>query len=367
MTLTLFSIEDAWPHFATRMFGHFQVLERENRYTDEMSEDDNLLAYFIRLHPGVFEARLLAGLGELAAAKDAKGISNLSRLLEVVAPSDKSPGSLVGMTLSALDPLAGIKLCGIANWHHYGALSGKARDNCGYLIVYFKDRYQSDLAAADVTSELRDGFSGKNPPDIIPGNLDGMSPEDIKAVIEVYVGAPIEAVEARLYPGHSSSNGFLAEGERLARVIWDDAKKLREIRVDRHALAKRIRELGIACDVGRERTLPQPNRVRRETAEETELREQEWRRIFRSYVYEEEPPFQVTTTSYMGIQQNPFYTRCRGSNGSFIIRNQNLGPASVLEGGYLTLWLIESLCFFEGNVPNRIDPETAARVLGFIE
>jgi hypothetical protein len=215
-------------------------------------------------------------------------------------------------------------------------------------------------------------------PDILPADLDGATPRDIEVAIELYVDAPIEAIEARLRPGRASYTGFLGPDDRLGQVIWDDARRLRELGVDRHALADRLERAILRHTLEAKRAkvpglvwreedvagLPEEQIQMLRDLHATRLREYE-EPLAAMSEEERRLPLEITQRSYFGFQEDPFHTRLvHTTNEDFSIVNRALPGAPALQGSMLAIPLIRRLCFFEGRVPYRIDPEHAARVLG---
>ena len=69
-----------------------------------------------------------------------------------------------------------------------------------------------------------------------------------------------------------------------------------------------------------------------------------------------------------GHQKNPFFAEDSYyvdgvGAASFTLANLALSDKPVIGGGDLNIVLIRSACFFQGRVPNRMDPTACARVL----
>ncbi len=371
--------DDAWNHFTTRMLPY--LLTRDPQVHAACAPEDEVLAAFLRSHPGEFEATLPEYASRLAVTTfpDPSIVSWLSLLFEVTQGDPR-----LYRTFASLNPAVGLSVCCQAGFRHFDALSETARQNIGYLAQMFIKRLTPvGCKMADLPPELCDSASDRDHlPDILPDDLDGMSPRDIEAVIEAYVRAPIRAFESRLRPGGLSESGFLAPGELLGEVIWEDARKLRELGVRRHALAGGMQQAFALFKLNKAalplRHVDGWERADAVTAEEQseraaleldphhhlKLREIE-RRSPSTYAVQAQ--LDVSARGYMGFQHDPFHTLpWHSTNYDFRIKNPAVGPQLAIEGSTMTITLIRRLGFFEGRVPHRIDPELAARVLGLV-
>jgi len=333
MAIAFDRIENAWAYFSWALgaIAHEQ-------YPEVVRETDAGLAAFVRANPGVLEARLFAGLAELAA---------------VPLPNRGAPSSLGALlcldaeacplreTFAALEPFAALTAVVHALRGHRKALGEMGLERGFLLARHFMKPLGPDVfdrpdvfVRAGAAPEMVDAWYRRPPlPDILPLDIGGMTPDDIAAAFEAYMGMPIAELEAHLRPGGSSESGFLAEGERLGQVIFDDARKLAELGVNRHAIADRIKEL-----------------------------------IARRRAGEEDSLVEVSVEHHLGYQSDPFHRNGRSETniGNCVFTLRNTKNGATIRGGGPVIALIRRACFFEGSVPYRVDPETAARVLGFL-
>lgn len=387
MTIELTTADEAWGHFRKRVLANLRELAQTKAYTASMWTDDDALGQFIWSHPGAFEERLLASIPDLAASRwpHDPDATDLEALLTVDPPSDGTApsqrNSIVDSTLRALRPAAGLRLIARARFQYPIPIGAKLGKTDAPLLDYFVRSLKGRSAPDELSPEMFHAVERMSPmPDILPADLDGATPRDIEVAIELYVDAPIEAIEARLRPGRASYTGFLGPDDRLGQVIWDDARRLRELGVDRHALADRLERAIQRHTIEAKRAkdpgpvwheedvagLPEEQIKMLRDLHETRLREyeeplaaipEEVRRL----------PLEITLKSYFGFQEDPFHTRLvhtHSINQDFSILNRALPGVPALQGSMLAIPLIRRLCFFEGRVPYRIDPEHAARVLG---
>jgi hypothetical protein len=71
--------------------------------------------------------------------------------------------------------------------------------------------------------------------------------------------------------------------------------------------------------------------------------------------------------SLAGARIDPFHTTPEHMRYGWLdIKNHALRGSPRLRGSPMAIILIRRLCFFEGHVPHRMEPEIAARVLGFV-
>ena len=99
------TLDDAWRHFVHRALTHAS----EDEPGEAAIAEDEAVAEFVLAHPGAFEARLLAGIGELAALPGPDEVSCLDILLGL------HPAGPLAATLRALDPVAILDFCARAS------------------------------------------------------------------------------------------------------------------------------------------------------------------------------------------------------------------------------------------------------------
>lgn len=145
-------------------------------------------------------------------------------------------------------------------------------------------------------------------------------------------------VEALLFPGVLSEDGFLGPNERLEDVLSEDARILASRGVTAAAIAERLRDI-----VGRALDRPEyaPNGRSRATVDH----------------------FRVSWEQWMGFQECPWgCARAGWGSIDFVIENRRTGKR--LAGPGLIAHLIAEHGFFEGHEsPYRVDPIEAIEVL----
>lgn len=342
------TIEDAWGLFTTRLMDHVRAElhcppRTEFAVADAAVADDAALAAFIRQNEGVFEERLIARASELMAPRWQDWAGDWDSALGLVlgmiinqGHGQPRRGSL-DATLAAIEPSRGLELCRVMIWRH-------GDDGWERAVWFFAGRLDRSLLLHEVAPEMRDAIACPrftiSGAEVLPRDLDGLTPRDIEAIFEAYVGVPIAEIEARLRPGRVSDSGFLGPDDRLGEVVREDARRLRELGVDRHVLADRLQqaiERGLSGGGPHEVTIGDDHPVRLE----------------------------VRKWGCLGYQNNPFHTLDMDlTKFDFMIVNPSLGPDLAIRGSALAPTLIRRFCFFEGRVRYRIDPERAARVLG---
>ncbi len=287
-------------------------------------ELDTMLARFVRAHPGALERQIIARLGELAR----RGV--LAELLghDLVTswPSDHQ------RTLEAIDPALGLRIFAVSQLDHADELDWAVTHNSFNLAASWAKRagWEAVLGLGlppQMLDSLRWIVERTPPPDVLPRETAFMTADEIEARIGAYVGSLPSLLE-RLRPGGCSESGFLAKGERLGDVIARDARALAQLGIDRHGFTARALEVLRARD---------------------------------------RPPYRVEVNCFQGHVRDPFHTydlyEAHGGAMSFEIVRGDRPDHARLSGGDLTLTLIRRFGFFQGSVPNRIDPVEAARVL----
>lgn len=356
------TVDDAWAFFTARVIENIRGVNRRTMSVESAQKDDELLSAFISDHAGAFEQRLIAGLSELAMVRWTGGepASALDELADADVPeADGAPevrGGPIDATLRALDPLNGLRLCWLLIWQHHA-------ERARWAAEFFAERLKLKRTPTppELPPELCDAVSQLDPnkdpaaslPDVLPMDLDGWSPRDIEVALERYVGLPVEHIEARLRAGVSGVVSLGSE-ERLGALIWQDAAALRALKVKRHALADRLER----CIRTVQFVPPEYDGV------EGWVRwSDEWH-----VVSEIGAAFNVEV-QWRGswVRDNPLST-IFGDVGSthFAVRNPALGSDRMFKGCDLALGMIRRFCFFEGQPGERIDPSTAARVLGLV-
>ncbi|MBK8254490.1 MAG: hypothetical protein IPK82_17710 [Polyangiaceae bacterium] len=356
------TVDDAWAFFTARVVENIRSANRGAMAVESAQKDDEILSRFIQEHAGAFEERLIAGLSELAIMRwgESEPASALDELATVEVPGADDPAEVrsgpIDATLRALNPLDGLRLCWLLVWRH--------RVEAGrWAAEFFAERLKRAPIPPELPPELCDTVSFVlNPhkdaawslPGVLPTDLGGWSPRDIEVALEKYVGTRIEHIEARLRAGASTGRAILGSEERLGALIWQDAATLRALGVTRNMLADRLKR----C-VMRIQSVPSEYR---EVGGFLRWR-QEWH-----LVSEIEAGF-TAEVQWRGswIRENPLHT-VFGEMGiaHFAVRNPALGSDRTIAGCDLTIELIRRFCLFEGQLGERIDPETAARVLGLV-
>lgn len=388
MARELLTLDDAWAHFIIRTLRNIHTDQR----TDAARDDDESLADFVAAHPGIFEQRLLAGIAEMAkvARNEYDTPSDLSVFLttEVPVEKDQRSGTQPGPfndTMAALVPVQGLQIWAAANSCHRNAIGSMAKARSISAAKYFCKRAgENAVAELEVAPEMLDAFrrwtAGRPLPDLLPADLSGLAPEDIDRAFEAYLGRPIAEIETELRPGGHSQTGFLAPQDRLGQVVWEDARRLRELGVSRHAIADRLTLLFERHDFELSLRPSEREPASRDDALSEEVRawrtermlEIATRRAELAYEGEAENPLEFTVQGFLGYQEDPLHTfPIHSTNRDFTVRSGRLGQEAQLPGDQMqltgsemTISLIRRACFFEGHVPYRIEPERAARVLG---
>jgi hypothetical protein len=378
----LTTVNEAVTHFTTRMMPRLWTgVEGDIRACER---DDELLATFVRAHPMTFELGLPEYVDRLAASvsSDPRTPSALSMLLEATTGDPRFQ-----RTLASINAAVGLNMCSSALFRHFSVLTAMAREYTQSLATTFQRRLTGeDRRSGNFAPELRDSDTHRSDlPDVLPEDLDGMSVKDIETMIETYVRAPIQAVETRLRPGGLSESGFLSPGDRLGEVILEDARKLRELGISRRAIASGFQQATELFE-------REDDRCNRELAEKineidadcperesqmSSLRREEFyksRRVILGQIDGIVPSIgvvqsqlDVSRTMWTGFQEDPFHTLpWFGVNRDFKLCNPTLGPGAAFESNLLSIRLVRRFCFFQGRVPHRLEPETAARVLGLL-
>lgn len=360
------TLEEAWALFTTRVVRGVIEADRSGTVTPSAIEDDELLAAFLRENEGVFEQKLLTAAEESARAGmagDGFGavLNTLRGGIDSHGESDGTRGPL-DATLSALRPAQGLDLCRRLVWRH------GLEEWAELPADFFARRLHRVPGAHEAPAEMRDALAHRTshtaPPEVLPEPLDGMSPADIEAAVADYVGAPIADLHARLRPGRSSFSGFLSPEERLGEVVWQDARTLRELGVSRRVLAER---LAAAIEDAYRRRVELWQKPGASLQERVGPGRPGGAPIEVTIDADAPLTLHVWRRGYLGSQSNPFHTlEVESTSSDFIIANPSRGAEEVLQGSALAPALIRRFCFFEGQVPYRIDPARAARVLGLL-
>ncbi|WP_437316081.1 hypothetical protein [Sorangium sp. So ce385] len=351
---------------------------------------DEVLASWLRGYPGRLERRLwlfAEGL-ERAAGSGAPLPEDVERVLDLREEH-------IPQTFKVIRPDAIFKLNSVYHWRYYPHKHPSlpvmlGRRLCNEIASTTTGELPPDL---NITPEMRDwiirrvqrqGTSSAvhGHPDILPLDLEGMTPEDIEAALASYFEAPVEALVYKLRPERYSASGFLSADDRLGQVIWEDARKLRELGINRHALADRVDEAIRQCREADTRAKDEFQKWLRaylegksfeeaEAAKRTDECREEYRRLMlvRRLVALDDPAarLEVALKGYLGYQEDPFCSTVPAEvNEDFILRNLDREEEPAITVSLLTLQLIRRVCFFEGNVRYRVDPERLARVLGMI-
>jgi hypothetical protein len=378
----LATVNEAVTHFTTRMMP--RLWTGINGDTKACEQDDELLAAFVRAHPMSFELGLPDYIDRLAASgsSDPRTPSALSMLLEAAMgdPRFKS-------TLASINAAVGLNICSSALFRHFNVLTPMAREYAQSLATMFQRRLTGeDRSSGDFAPELRDSDMHRSDlPDVLPEDLDGMSVKDIETMIEAYVRAPIQAVETRLRPGALSDSGFLAPGERLGEVIWEDARTLHELGVRRQALVNAFEQAVALFELRNDRYAlehaarlaemsPEPSAMEIDFASrlDTDFRRSRQDKLdqierISPNTFAIQAQLAVSRSMWLGHQQEPFHTLpWFGVNLDYKVCNPKLGPGGEFESNLLSSRLVRRFCFFQGHVPHRLDPESAARVLGLL-
>ena len=353
-----------------------------SRASKELVELDWSLAQRVIEQSGELEARLLAGIDELAH-RHCSNRSYPSLLAFVLDQRIESvgllPESSFVQTLRALSPEGFLRF-------FVAARAGRGKAELGVMALqnsvglakwYVAQNDVTLLERIPMAPELHDTLGDGPLPDILPNDVAKLSIDEIADAITRYTGAPIDQTEARMRAGASSYTGFLGRNERLAEVIHRDAQTLARIGVDRHTLAERI-ELLIDADFHNAAidTWPTPEQIERSPGYYSQMladHEARKRRLVASFG---EPtgtegrfllPWRITRRCLAGHQEDPFHSSdvyWRTHRGACDIEIEHRKrPDVVLRFGDLVAVLIRRACFFEGAVPYRLDPEQAAWVL----
>lgn len=358
------TVDDAWDHLTTRMTEHIRVSDETDAVTESAIADDEALAAFIRKNTGVLEDYIVRRATDPRwAAGGPAAVHALWQSILWYRRMESDPRGPLHATLSALAPLKGLQLCRAMVWRHH-------REEWVDIPWFFADRLTEVPRAHHAPPELRDTVAFQRsripPPDAIPQDLEGRTLGEIEAMFEEYVGLPIRDIEARLRPGVSSFSGFLGPEDRLAEVVWEDANRLHDRGVDRRVLAERLEEvLDQASKKQVELVRSSPGAP---WSDSFGVGRPGGRPIEVTVSAASPVALEVWRSGWLGSQSNPFHTGVvESTNSDFIIANKSLGPDQRLRGSALAIPLIRRFCFFEGQVPYRIEPVLAARVLGLID
>ncbi|WP_437334292.1 hypothetical protein [Sorangium sp. So ce394] len=356
---------------------------------EQVAGYDEALASWIRGYPGRLERyiRSLAEGLERAAGSGATFPAETAAVLDLKEEH-------IPRTFKAIRPDALFKLGSVYHWRY-------CPHRHPWLPVMLGRRLCNEIASTtgelppdlELTPEIRDWMitllqrqrrssAVHGAPDILPLDLGGMTPEGIEAALAAYFEAPVEALVDKLRPDRYSASGFLSADDRLGQVIWEDARKLRELGVSRHALADRVDEAIRQCRQADRRAHDELEEWSRaylrgksieeaEAAQRTdEYRAEHRRRVSMPRLVMLDDPatrLEVQLKGYLGEQEDPFRSiPAAGVNEDVILRNPDLEEEPAITVSLLTLHLIRRVCFFEGNVRYRVEPERLARVLGMI-
>ncbi len=340
----------------------------------EREREAERLARFAAGHPHELERRLLAETPSLAATtasgdSDERTRARRSELSVFwtqppprkfrLSAKRPPPSEIV---FDALDPSDMLEAF-VAARPHLIAQRRSTVEFATYLAVCFARRPgAADIGTFDgLPPECRDAIRasafGTPLPDILPHDVVSLRATEIDATIAAYVRLPIETLTARLV-----ARGFLGPGEQLGETILRDASTLVRLGVDRHALADRLE---LVLDAETHATLP-----------DVPLREQVASRIAARAGAPNGPggtyefPWMCEMRGCMGYVGDPFHsvdvfdwTTARGS-ADFKLFRRGGDRSDCVRGGDLIVTLIRRLCFFEGTVAYRVDPERTARLLG---
>lgn len=331
---------------AEKAFERFvRALERvaRGKKPTAVASDDQAIARFVTQRPGELEVRLAAEAPALAKMPCPRTSypSMLGYILNEATPDSTTvwkPPALP-KTFSSFQPSAFLRFYAAGRRQPADRLGEAARHNSVHLASWFALRAGVEtLDTLGLAPEQRDAVRAaatKEPlPNILPDDLSAFPPADIAGALSDYAGVSVEELEARMRPGGMSSAGFLADGESLGQVIYDDVSTLARLGVSRHEIADRIESIitGDALDGS----------------------------------------ITCEGISSAGHQEDPFHSSdiygftLRGAS-VYTITNEAAGSAAKLTLGDMVVVLIRRACFFEGATPYRVDPAHAARVLGLSE
>jgi len=161
-----------------------------------------------------------------------------------------------------------------------------------------------------------------------------------------YIG--MDKIEARLYPGCSSTQGFLKKNEKLQDVINQDEKTLKELNITYDQIANRIEYV-------QKRASYLSWKFDKEN-----INADYWEEIKKGFMVD---GLKVTWESYCGYQGCPY--ECEGkdalSDSDFTIMNPDI--KKTIFCSELHPHLIRKHKFFEGHTKYRLDPKIAIEVL----
>jgi hypothetical protein len=379
------TVQDVWDQF----IGILCYLQNPHaRFTEEMQEEDERLAEFVRGHPQNFERLVLANIDGLA--KSDKGARSwLSFFMNAHWPSSPhgsrfSAQTAMQATLLAMDPALAFELYATALARHAKTFSRETLEYATSALFALRERVWTSvpgvLERIDMAPEMRDVMGiERHHRDrlILPPELHEMTPEDIDASFEEYMRMPIADIQAKFCAGNSKGS-FLAADDRLGEVIWKDARRLHELGIERFALLERFAQVSTwNRDGDRQRfrdEMTEKHGFRPSAEELTNMLRKERERARSEgppaephvYYLGEDDIIEVRTDWIMGSANDPFHTLPIRTSSGVVEYTRKAGNESLTVRLERTSRLIRRACFFEGSVPTRVDPELAARVLGLL-
>jgi len=328
------TVDDAWGTFLLLLDAG---IEADRGVAVTVDDAQRASLDFVGRHRGRLEERLLGSLGELVGER----LDELCRF----GVRDEHWVHPVDPVVAAMDPHALLAIVAQVLRLDRDRFASEP-DFADYLAAEFAIALleRTGLGALttlrlppEVIDVLRARVAGTPLPDILPKKLARRTVDEIEDLLVQYTGLAVDVIERRMRPGGLSASGFLAEGQRLAEVILEDARTLARLRVDRRDVADRIQAAIAAAGA--------------ETRRGKRVREQN----------------QIDVVQYVGYQQDPFHSvdvfevNHLGAQGFRIASRHQ--PELRISSGNLVVSLIRRAGFFEGAVPCRVEPSVAVAIL----
>jgi hypothetical protein len=222
---------------------------------------DQRLAAFLVAAPGVLEARLLAGLAELARDQ---GDGDRSLLEQLLLASWKVPGNEHPLANLALPLPSFFSTVNPEFWLEFFAAAYQQHPSeteifgLGFLREVLRRTGLQAIPAMSVPEEARDLllhlFAGHALPDLLPEIAAGMSAAHIETILSKYTGRRADWLQKRLVRLKFAISGNKRQPQAtLAERIAEDLQTLAQAKISRSRLVERLR---VALDLARyERTL----------------------------------------------------------------------------------------------------------------
>jgi hypothetical protein len=178
-------------------------------------------------------------------------------------------------------------------------------------------------------------------------------------------------IQKRMYPKQYSDSGFLKNGEILKDVIKKDSDTLKKLDITYKQIVDRLNNISAQYFCLMNLVNDEKKNISYGLLLEKDARyiKRVTKTNTNKYVYMIEDNLLVSSVSYHGAQECPFqnkdiddkYHGYEYGSTDITIINTSLNESFTINT--LVIHMIDKHHFFEGSVPNRVDPELLVRVL----